>query len=77
MNLFGKAAKKGPTAKESITKLRDTIDMLEKREKHILKQMDEQTETAKKNAKTNKKGISARLPTGQLACLRSCVLQQS
>jgi len=36
MNLFGKA-KKAPTAKDSIMKLRETIEMLEKRETYLQK----------------------------------------
>jgi len=38
MNLFGKA-KKAPTAKDSIMKLRETIEMLEKRETYLQKKL--------------------------------------
>jgi len=55
MNLFGKA-KKGPTTKDSIMKLRETIEMLEKRESYLQKKIDHELEEAKKNATKNKRG---------------------
>jgi charged multivesicular body protein 4 len=55
MNLFGKA-KKAPTAKDSIMKLRETIEMLEKRETYLQKKIDHELEEAKKNAAKNKRG---------------------
>jgi len=55
MNLFGKA-KKAPTAKDSIMKLRETIEMLDKREQYLQKKIDHELEEAKKNASKNKRG---------------------
>ncbi len=42
MPLFGKK-KAAPSPKESITKLRETVDMLEKREQFLQKKCDQQT----------------------------------
>jgi len=50
MNLFGKA-KKAPTAKDSIMKLRETIEMLEKRETYLQKKIDHELEEAKKKCR--------------------------
>jgi charged multivesicular body protein 4 len=47
MPLFG-AKKKAPPPKESISKLRETLDMLEKREMFLQKKIDQQTADAKK-----------------------------
>jgi len=54
MNLFGKV-KKAPTAKDSIMKLRETIEMLEKRETYLQKKIDHELDEAKKNAAKNKR----------------------
>jgi len=47
MPLFGKK-KTAPPPKESIAKLRETLDMLEKREQFLQKKCDQQTTEAKK-----------------------------
>jgi len=55
MNLFGKA-KKVPTAQESIMKLKDTLEVLEKREKYLETKIEKELTEAKKNATKNKRG---------------------
>ena len=59
--LFGGGAaankKKQDAAKNSIVKLREQVNMLEKKEAHLQKQIDDLTATAKRNVTTNKKGI--------------------
>jgi len=47
MKLFGKA-KKAPTPKESITKLRETLEMLEKREAYLQNKINHELQEAKK-----------------------------
>eukprot|EP01118_Nematostelium_gracile_P016716 TRINITY_DN698_c0_g1_i1.p1 TRINITY_DN698_c0_g1~~TRINITY_DN698_c0_g1_i1.p1 ORF type:complete len:213 (+),score=87.85 TRINITY_DN698_c0_g1_i1:162-800(+) len=47
LSLFGKK-KAAPTAKDSIAKLRETLDMLEKREQFLQKKMDREVAEAKK-----------------------------
>jgi len=47
MNLFGKA-KKVPTAQESIMKLKDTLEVLEKREKYLETKIEKELTEAKK-----------------------------
>jgi len=47
MKLFGKA-KKEPTTKEGITKLRETLDMLEKRETYLQTKIDHEVSEAKR-----------------------------
>jgi len=54
MKLFG-GKKKAPQAKESIAKLRETIDMLEKREQFLQKKIDKETSDAKKNMQLKNK----------------------
>ena len=60
--LFGGGAaankKKQDAAKNSIVKLREQVNMLEKKEAHLQKQIDDLTATAKRNVTTNKKGTS-------------------
>lgn len=55
---FGGAAaqKKKDSPKSAILGLRSQLDMLQKREKHLLTQMDEQDSIARKNVSTNKNG---------------------
>jgi charged multivesicular body protein 4 len=61
-NLFGGGGGGGSTAakknapKEAILKLRSTLEMLSKREKHLQNLMDEQDALARKNISTNKTG---------------------
>jgi len=47
MKLFGKA-KKGPTAKEGITKMRETLEMLEKREAYLQTKINHEVTEAKR-----------------------------
>eukprot|EP01137_Pigoraptor_chileana_P027309 Opistho-2@9759 len=56
MNLFGKA-KKQPAlqTKDSIQKMRETLELLEKREKYLEKKIEGELDVAKKNAAKNKK----------------------
>ena len=58
MKLFGKAKKAAPTPVDAIGKMKDTIDMLEKRSDYLQKKIDnEQNEVKKKLAKKDKKGF--------------------
>jgi len=56
MKLFGKA-KKAPSAKESIARLKDTIEMLEKREAYLQKKIEREITIAKQNGTKNKKKL--------------------
>ncbi len=57
LNFFGKK-KQTVTPKESIAKLRETIDVLEKREQFLQKKCDAQVQEAKRQmTQKNKKGI--------------------
>jgi len=47
MKLFGKA-KKGPSAKEGITKMRETLEMLEKREAYLQSKINHEVAEAKR-----------------------------
>lgn len=53
---FGGAAaqKRKDSPKNAILGLRAQLDMLQKREKHLITQMDEQDAVARKNVNTNK-----------------------
>ncbi|KAI1821511.1 vacuolar-sorting protein SNF7 [Xylaria intraflava] len=50
----GGAAKKKDTPKNAILGLRTQLEMLQKRERHLMNQMDEQDAIARKNVNTNK-----------------------
>lgn len=52
----GAAQKKKDSPKNAILGLRAQLDMLQKREKHLMAQMAEQDEIARKNVNTNKNG---------------------
>lgn len=52
----GAAQKKKDSPKNAILGLRQQLDMLQKREKHLMTQMDEQDVIARKNVNTNKNG---------------------
>ena len=62
MNLFGKAKKQqasggaGPSAKDSIIRLRETLEMLEKREKFLQTKIENEVNLAKANVTKNKRG---------------------
>jgi charged multivesicular body protein 4 len=56
LNFFGKK-KQAPTPKESIAKLRETVEMLEKREQFLQKKCEQQVAQAKQfMQQKNKKG---------------------
>ena len=55
MNLFGKAKAK-PSPKDSIIRLRETLDMLEKRERFLQVKIDNEVKLAKANVHKNKRG---------------------
>jgi charged multivesicular body protein 4A/B len=52
----GQNKKKQDAAKNAIVRLREQINMLEKKEAHLQKQIDDYTATAKRNVTSNKKG---------------------
>jgi len=54
MRLFGKA-KTAPSPKDSITKLRETLEMLEKREQYLQRKVEKELQLAKQNATKNKR----------------------
>jgi charged multivesicular body protein 4 len=57
----GGAAQKGKDSpKNAILALRSQLDMLQKREKHLQTQMDEQDALARKFVNTNKNGMYLR-----------------
>ncbi|CAN9446170.1 unnamed protein product [Alternaria sp. RS040] len=56
----GQAKKEAP--KKAILQLRGQLEMLNKREKHLQNQMDEQDALARKHVSTNKQGKSACIP---------------
>jgi len=56
MHLFGKAKAK-PSATDTIQRLRDTLDLLDKREKYLQKKADNEMVEARKNAQKNKRGL--------------------
>jgi len=53
---------KRDTPKNAILGLRSQLEMLQKRERHLQTQMDEQDAIARKNISTNKNGTWPRLP---------------
>lgn len=53
------AQKKKDSPKNAILGLRSQLDMLQKREKHLQNQMEEQDGIARKNLSTNKNGMPA------------------
>ena len=56
MKLFGKA-KKAPPVSENLQRMRETLDNLEKREVYLQQKYDHETEVARKNARSNKRGL--------------------
>jgi charged multivesicular body protein 4A/B len=69
---FGGAAaqKRKDAPKNAILMLRQQLDMLQKRERHLETQMAEQDAVARKNVSTNKTGMLAM--TSQRASLLGC-----
>ncbi|KAI8952565.1 vacuolar-sorting protein SNF7 [Xylaria longipes] len=57
----GGAAKKKDTPKNAILGLRTQLEMLQKRERHLMNQMDEQDAIARKNVNSNKNAAKAAL----------------
>ena len=55
MRLFGKA-KKAPPVSESLQRMREAMENLEKREVYLQQKHDAETEIARKNARSNKRG---------------------
>lgn len=56
-NIFGgKKGEKGPTTGEAIQKLRETEDMLIKKQEFLEKKIEQEIVTAKQNAQKNKRG---------------------
>ena len=55
LKIFGKA-QKAPSTQDSIRKLQETLELLEKREDYLQKKVDRELVTAKKNATTNRRG---------------------
>jgi len=69
MSLFGKLfgggggkGGKGPTPQEAIQKLRETEEMLAKKQDFLEKKIDTELVTAKKNGTKNKRGEERREP---------------
>ena len=54
----GAAQKRKDNPKNAILLLRSQLDMLQKREKHLQGQIDEQDAVARKNVNTNKTGTA-------------------
>lgn len=70
----GKAGKGGPTPQEAIQRLRDTEEMLSKKQEFLEKKIEQELTAAKKHGTKNKRGEAARplqtshrLPPGSLA----------
>ena len=51
--------KRKDAPKKAILDLRQQLEMLQKREKHLMNQMDKQDEIARENVSTNKTGMPA------------------
>ena len=56
---FGGSAAKRDAPKNAILQLRQQLEMLSKREKHLQNQMDEQDSLARKYVNSNKNGTFA------------------
>lgn len=54
-NIFGKKEPPAPSTSESIQKLRDTENMLIKKQEFLEQKVEQEHELAKKNASTNKR----------------------
>lgn len=58
MHLFGKSKKKAvETPKDSILQMKGTLEMLEKKEKHLDAKIAAEVALARQNATSNKPGI--------------------
>lgn len=59
MHFFGKSKKKTAEApKDSIVQMRNTLEMLEKKEKHLDTKIAQEVATARANATSNKQGTT-------------------
>ena len=56
MNLFGKAKTAQTTPKDAVIKLRESLEILEKREKYLEQKIQSELKVAKANATKNKRG---------------------
>jgi hypothetical protein len=56
MNLFGKAKTTKASPKDAIVRLRETLEMLEKREKYLETKITNELKFAKANAQKNRRG---------------------
>lgn len=65
----GKAGKGGPTPQEAIQRLRDTEEMLSKKQEFLEKKIEQELTAAKKHGTKNKRGESAGPPQTPLAGL--------
>lgn len=59
MSYFGGRKDPKQTARESIVTLRQQIQMIEKKEDHLQKKIDEEMKKARANAVANKAGMGA------------------
>ena len=62
----GGQTKKKDAPKHAILQLRSTLEMLNKRERHLQNQMDEEDQKARKFVNTNKAGMSSSIHTCRL-----------
>lgn len=69
MNLFGKAKTK-PNPKDAIVKLRESLEMLEKRETFLQQKIENELKTARLNASKNKRAalMALKRKKGTIIC---------
>lgn len=68
----GKGSKGGPTPQEAIQRLRDTEEMLSKKQEFLEKKIEQELTAAKKHGTKNKRGEAAPTPSDSpLPLLRS------
>jgi len=65
MNLFGKAKTAKASPKDAIVRLRETLEMLEKREKYLETKIGNELKFAKANAQKNRRGALHCHPTNR------------
>lgn len=74
-NIFGgKKAEAGPTTSESIQKLRDTENMLIKKQEYLEQKMEAELKIAKDNASSNKRGKVQPRPSIDRRLYLSCTI---
>lgn len=61
-NMFGGKKEQAMTTGEAIQKLRETEDILNKKQEYLEKNIEKELDIAKKNAQKNKRGM----PRGQM-----------